>query len=261
MIIVLLVSFALITYSFQLPLMPIFVLLHITVLLYNLLLYLQIRKQPVSFQGLTERQNFYAYALAQIRREEALRKEISNYLHDDVLQDLLSIKNLVRKADQPDVQQMLYDTLNELNTSIRTQMQTYHPTMLKTMTLKENIQTLLDSLAEKTDASILLDCNDTFFLVGQYNYIFYRMIQELVTNALKHSEASRIRVLLMQEHEIITLKVSDNGIGLQPDFCPCPGHRGLFSIQEQVSLLDGKIEIHSAPQSGTQISVTMPMRG
>lgn len=264
LIMVLLVAFALTTYSFQLPLMAIFVLLHLTVLLlllYNFLFYLQIRKQPVSFQGLIERKNFYAYALAQIRREEALRKEFSNYLHDDVLQDLLSLKNLVRKADRPDVQQILYDTLGKLNTSIRAQMQGYHPTMPKTMTLKENIQTLLDSLAENTNTSILLHCNDTLFLVEPYNYIFYRMIQELLTNALKHSEASRIRVLLMQEHEIITLKVSDNGIGLQPDFCPGPGHRGLSSIQEQVSLLNGKIEIHSAPQSGTQISVTMPMRG
>ena len=264
LVVVLLTAFSLTAYVFQFPLMAVFVLLHITalfVLLYNLLLYLQIRKQPVSFQNLTERQNFYAYALAQIRREEALKKDFSNYLHDDILQDLLSIKNLVRKADRPDVQQILYDTLGELNTSIRAQMQAYHPTMPKTMTLKETIQALLDGLAEKTSTTILLDCSDTIFLVEPYNFVFYRMIQELVTNALKHSEASQIRVLLMQEHGEITLKVSDNGIGLQPDFCSQPGHRGLSSIQEQVTLLDGKMEIHSTSQSGTQISVTMPMRG
>lgn len=264
LVVVLLAAFALTAYIFQLPLMAVFVLLHIMVLfvlLYNLLLYWQIRKLPASFQNLTERQNFYAYALAQIRREEALKKDFSNYLHDDILQDLLSIKNLVRKADRPDVQQILYDTLGELNTSIRTQMQAYHPTMPKTMTLKETIQTLLDGLAEKTSTAILLDCSDTIFLVEPYNFVFYRMIQELVTNALKHSEASQIRILLMQEHGEITLKVSDNGIGLPPDFCSRPGHRGLSSIQEQVSLLDGKIEIHSASQSGTQISITMLMRG
>ena len=129
------------------------------------------------------------------------------------------------------------------------------------MTLKETIQTLLDSLAENSNAAILLDCQDTLFLVEPYNYIVYRMIQELATNALKHSGASRIQVALAQESAIITLRFSDNGIGIRPDFCSRPGHRGLSSIQEQVSLLDGKMEIHSTPQSGTRISIAMPMRG
>ena len=129
------------------------------------------------------------------------------------------------------------------------------------MTLKETIQTLLDSLAENSNAAILLDFQDTLFLVEPYNYIVYRMIQELAANALKHSGASRIQVALAQESAIITLRFSDNGIGMRPDFCSRPGHRGLSSIQEQVSLLDGKMEIHSTPQSGTRISIAMPMRG
>ena len=125
LMIVLLAAFAVTAAVFRLPLLAIFVLLHITallVLLYHLLIYLQIRKQP---QGLTE--NFYACTLAQIRREEALRQDFSNYLHDDILQDLLSVKSLVRKADRPDVREILYDTLDKLNTSIRARMQAYHP--------------------------------------------------------------------------------------------------------------------------------------
>lgn len=251
-------------YVFSISLMVVFVLFHIAVLLillYNLMLYLQISKQPVFFKNVTEQQHFYDYTLAQIRREEDLRKDFSNYLHDDVLQDLLSIKNLVHKADKPDIQQLLYDTLGKLNTSIRTKMQVYHPTMPKTMTIKENIQILIDSLAENKNITVVFDCSDTFFLVEPYNFIFYRMIQELITNALKHSRASIIQVLLMQEKDMITLKVSDNGVGLKSEFVFTSEHRGLSSIYEQVSLLNGKMEVKSLSDFGTEISIIIPMRG
>lgn len=249
---------------FQIPIMAVFVLAHILVLLtliFQLLLYWQIRKLPKYFCNPMDRQHFYTYSLAQIKREETLKKEFSNYLHDDILQDLLSIKNLVGKADRPDVQQLIYDTLGELNATIRSQMQAYHPTLLKSLTLKENIQTLIDTLTEKHPAIVILDCSDTVFLVEPYNILIYRMIRELVTNALKHSGASKIRVLLTQEHGVISLKVSDDGKGFETAYCQGCNHRGLASIQEQVSLLDGAMNIESAAESGTQITITMPMRG
>lgn len=251
-------------YLFQIPWMALFVLLHIfalLVLVFNLFLYLQTKGQPGDFDNPTDRQHFYAYSLAQIRREEMLKKEFSNYLHDDILQDLLSIKNLVRKADQPDIQQLLYDTLGELNASIRSQMQAYHPSLPKSLTLKENIQNLLDTLTEHSPASAILDCSDTVFLVEPYNILVYRMIRELVTNGVKHSNATKIWVLLMQEHGSISLKVSDNGTGFDTLSCRHSEHQGLSSIQEQVSLLNGAMTIQSSPGTGTQIMITMPMRG
>ena len=87
------------------------------------------------------------------------------------------------------------------------------------------------------------------------------MIRELVTNGLKHSNATKIWVLLMQEHGTISLKVSDNGTGFETLSYRQSEHRGLASIQEQVSLLDGVMTIQSSPETGTQIMITMPMRG
>lgn len=252
------------TYLFQIPVMAIFVLVHILVLLaliFHLLLYWQISKQPKDFSNSTDQQHFYAYSLSQIRREETLKKDFSNYLHDNILQDLLSIKNLLRKADRLDVQQILYDTLEELNASIRLQMQVYHPILLKSLTLKENIQVLLDTLTEKHSTIVILDCSDTIFLVEPYNILIYRIIRELVTNAVKHSNAVKIQVFLAQENEMIFLKVSDDGEGFETTDCHNSDHRGLVSIQEQVSLLDGDMKIQSALKSGTQIAITMPMRG
>lgn len=76
-----LTGLAFIVYLFQIPLMALFVLLHIfvfLVLVFNLFLYLQTREQPKDFYNPTDRQHFYAYSLTQIKREEMLKKEFSN---------------------------------------------------------------------------------------------------------------------------------------------------------------------------------------
>ena len=98
-------------------------------------------------------------------------------------------------------------------------------------------------------------CDKDVFLVEPYNVLIYRMIKELVTNALKHSSATTIDVLLMQEDGRITLKVTDNGIGFKPFTYKSGSHQGLASIGEQVSLLDG------TTGGGTAVVISMPMNG
>ena len=251
-------------YLFQIPLMAILMSVYIVVLLaqvYNILLYVRICRQPTNYNNPTDRQHFYAYSLEQIKREENLKKDFSNYLHDNILQNLLSIKNMLCKAEQPEIRRLLLDTLTELNASIRFQMQTYHPNLVKSLTLKENIQNLLDSMEENHSANICLDCDKDVFLVEPYNVLIYRMIKELVTNALKHSSATTIDVLLMQEDGRITLKVTDNGIGFKPFTYKSGSHQGLASIGEQVSLLDGTMNIQPATGGGTAVVISMPMNG
>lgn len=166
---------------------------------------------------------------------------------------------MIRKAEQPEVKQLLLDTLTELNSSIRSQMQSYHPTLIKSLTLKENIQSLLDSLSDNNSAAIRLDCDADIFLVEPYNMLVYRMIKELTTNALKHADATVIYVLLIQERGQITLKVTDNGKGFQPFTCQVGTHQGLSFIREQVSLLNGTMNIRPTVGGGTTITISMPM--
>lgn len=168
---------------------------------------------------------------------------------------------MIHKAERPEIRQLLFDTLTELTTSIRFQMQTYHPNLIKSLTLKENIQNLLDTMEENHSTKIRLDCNNDIFLVEPYNVLFYRMIKELVTNALKHSSATHICVLLVQEDGRITLKVTDNGIGFKPFTYKSGSHQGLASIGEQVSLLDGTMNIQSTIGGGTSVVISMPMNG
>ena len=252
-------SFSLIVWLFDLPILTAITLIYLLVfwgLLYRLLMFWKASKLKNSAVP-----SFYEYTIAQLKHEEALRKEFTNYLHDDILQDLLSMKNLVRKAGQFDIQQLLEETLRKLTSSIRSQMQAYHPKLLKNLTFKENLQSVLDSITNDSGSLITLNCKDDVFLVEPYTMLICRFARELAVNALKHSHATRIDVRLQQENDMIILQVSDNGAGFSPPPDDHSIHHGLASIQEQVSFLNGKMTIKENPGGGTNISIFIPMKG
>jgi len=255
-------SFVLIVWLFGLPILTAITLLYLLVfcgLLYRLLLFWKASRSENNASEAVP--SFYEYTIAQLKHEEALRKEFTNYLHDDILQDLLSMKNLVRKAGQIEIQQLLEDTLRKLTSSIRSQMQAYHPKLLKNLTFKENLQSVLDSITNDSDTLIALDCKDDIFLVEPYTMLICRFARELAVNALKHSHAARIDVRLQQENDMIILQVSDNGAGFSTPPEDHSIHHGLASIQEQVSFLNGKMTVKENPDGGTNVSIFIPMKG
>ena len=86
----------------------------------------------------------------------------------------------------------------------------------------------------------------------------YRIAQETVTNACKHSRSDRVRVMLTQEEEQLRLEVRDWGIGFDPAAVPA-GHFGLEGVRERARLLGGKVTIHSQAGQGTTVTLTVPL--
>ena len=208
----------------------------------------------------------YKSSLRQLQQEELLKTEFSNFLHDDVLQDLLSIKNMMTKAHRPDIQDIIIETLDNLNTHIREQMQDYHPVILKNLTVKENYQNLIEAISQsfpQRNIVVSFDCSDTLFLVEPYNVLIYRLLKELLTNVFKHSEGNRAWVMLTQENGIIALCVSDDG-NAAPDsllVIDKSKHKGIASITEQVNNMGGSITISDNSPHGICIQITLPMKG
>ena len=255
-------SFVLIVWLFGLPILTAVTLLYLLVfcgLIYRLLLFWKASKLDNYASDAVP--SFYEYTVAQLKHEEALRKEFTNYLHDDILQDILSMKNLLHKAGQPEVQRLLDDTLRKLTSSIRSQMQAYHPKLLKNLTFKENLQSVLDSITNDSNTTITLECKDDIFLVEPYTMLICRFARELTVNALKHSHATRIEVKLQQEHDMIALQVSDNGDGFSVTTDNPSPHHGLSSINEQVAFLNGHMTIKANPEGGTSVDIQILMKG
>lgn len=237
------------------------------ILLYFTLLYNRIKTSAFinieSFPAMQE--NSYIHTLVQIQKEENLKKDFSNYLHDEVLQDLLSIKNMMIKATRPEIRNIILQTLDNLNVSIREQMQEYHPVILKSLTIKENFQNLIEAVQKTYPTKkihVAFDCDDKLFLVDPYNYIVYRILKELVTNSFKHSQASHLNITLTQENENIELIVQDDGAGISSKIRnDTHMHKGLDSIREQLASLSGSILTEPVTPSGLRVTVRIPMRG
>jgi signal transduction histidine kinase len=88
-----------------------------------------------------------------------------------------------------------------------------------------------------------------------------RIAQEAVTNAVKHSQASQVRIRLGMERRKLSLQVADNGRGFEQKeaFSEMGGHFGLLGMRERAERLGGELQLHSEPGQGTQVKVTVPL--
>ena len=86
----------------------------------------------------------------------------------------------------------------------------------------------------------------------------YRIAQEALNNVQKHAEACKVGVLLERRDERVTLIVEDDGKGFDPNERG-DGHMGLINMRERAALIDGQLEIESAPSTGTTLFVRVPL--
>ena len=90
----------------------------------------------------------------------------------------------------------------------------------------------------------------------------YRVIQEAVINAMKHSKASKVELLIKRVEDIITIQVDDNGVGFVLDDVlnmKDNKHFGICIMYERIYLLGGKIKINSKLHYGTNISISVSL--
>lgn len=212
------------------------------------------------------RESRYNEALRQLKQEEALKAEFANFLHDDVLQDLLSIKNMASKAHRPDIQEVMTETLDTLNRRIRRQMQDYHPVILSRLTARENYQNLIETVSQsfpRRNIMVSFDCSDMLFFVEPYNVLVYRLLKELLTNVYKHSDGNRAWVTLAQENGIIELCVSDDGTACTDSILSADStkHKGIATITEQINNMEGSVIFSDNAPQGICVQITLPMKG
>lgn len=81
----------------------------------------------------------------------------------------------------------------------------------------------------------------------------YRIAQEALHNTVKHAEADRVAVNLVEDNDQVVLEIIDNGIGFDPDQS-YPGHLGLRSMRERALRLNGELRLNSQPGQGTHLS-------
>ncbi len=165
--------------------------------------------------------------------------------------------------EQGEVQQKLaeaVDTTDQTMEQIRRLAHGLHPPVLDKFGLGPAIEGLCDDFSGKTHLDIHAHLDPLPSLDDQMAISLYRVLQEALTNVVKHAEATMVEVALIHDGEFIELSVRDDGQGFVPavERAISPSGMGLAGMQERVELVGGELRLRSTPGLGTRIMVRVP---
>jgi signal transduction histidine kinase len=196
--------------------------------------------------------------------QETERTRIARELHDDISQQvaLLSIDlEMLRNSAQSDVEHLAGEAFNRaqgIARSVHDLSHRLHPAKLRLIGLVAALKGLQHELSTK-DVSITFTHDQVPpGLPPDITLCLFRVVQEALHNALKHSKARKISVHLAGEPQRLVLAVADNGVGFDVDAAWGTG-LGLISMRERLETIDGMFTIHSTPGAGTCLDVVVPL--
>jgi signal transduction histidine kinase len=162
---------------------------------------------------------------------------------------------------QPDKAQDALDKAQNLTqeglAAVRRSVSALRESPLENQTLAEALEGLARELREAGLVTELTIEGESASRDPKVELTLYRAVQEGLTNVRKHARASRVDIWLRYLPDQTVLTVQDNGVGA--NLANESSDRfGLIGIQERVQLLDGRMEIQTAPQQGFQFTITLP---
>ncbi len=204
-----------------------------------------------------------------IAATERERGRWARELHDESLQSLAGLRVLLstaRRSDPERLEVLLSQGIDQVDDAIaemRRLIADLRPTTLDELGLGAALEALaervelghgievkmnvdLDFHAGRTDHRLLAEIEDTV----------YRLVQEAINNAIRHGEATRVRVDVGEDGETLRARVADEGRGFDPG-AETDGF-GLIAMRERVELAGGEVEVGSEPGAGTTIRASMP---
>lgn len=208
-----------------------------------------------------KQQQQIALGRALLEGEERERSRLARDLHDGLGGMLAGIRlNLSQMIEgQKTVEgSTLQTTVDRLAHSVN-ELRRISRNMMPESLLQSGLEVALKDLCDEASMRDLKVSFRAFDLQNslspQVSVMIYRIIQEIVYNAVKHAEASRIMVQCSQSENVFFITVEDNGKGFSPDNIPATS-RGLNNIRNRVNLLNGKIDIETS-SDGTIINIEL----
>lgn len=209
----------------------------------------------------------------QSAREEE-RTRVAREVHDQLGQVLSALKIdmtlLGRKfadgqalppaAVVEEIQSML-KLMDETIHSVRKIIMELRPELLEDLGLRAAIEWQTQEFQTRTGIHTELECNvEQIHIDTDRAMAVFRVVQESLTNVLRHAEASNVKVILIEEGNRLSLTVQDDGRGLRESDLAQSNHFGILGIQERALLLGGQAEIQGMPGEGTRVDLSIPLQ-
>jgi len=188
------------------------------------------------------------------------RKRIAQDLHDSLGQTISAIRMQtavlpIYQDQKPDHEKLLkqvdhaYDELRNISHNIM-------PDTLIKLGLVPAIRELISDLNIDNVLSIEVKAEEPITpLTEDQNINLYRIVQEILSNTIKHAQASMIRVILENKNKKIALRIKDNGKGMDPKTIKNSTGMGWKNILSRVTLISAKMDVQSKPNQGTTVSI------
>ena len=200
-----------------------------------------------------------------VEAQELERRRLARELHDQTGQELTSVllglkaveeaKTDVERAEAlAAVREQVVETLHD----VRRLAVELRPKALDDFGLVAALEHLRDTFSEQTGMRVELEANVGDRLSSEVETALYRIVQEALTNIVKHAQASAVSIVLARSSRAITAVIEDDGRG----FTPADGGdgMGLLGMGERLALLGGKLKIESNPGAGATIVAEVPLR-
>ena len=198
---------------------------------------------------------------------EKERKRIARDLHDTVSQEIFAahmilsgLSQQASRLDKEKMQTQLQSVTAILETAqrdLRILLLHLRPIELEQKSLVEGIQLLLKELEEKSELKVSFKYQVDELPKKIEEHVF-RIVQELISNTLRHAQASCLDVYLYQTETELQLKVVDNGRGFEPADVDDLSY-GLRNIKERVEDMAGSIQLLTAPKQGLAVDIRIPL--
>jgi signal transduction histidine kinase len=205
-----------------------------------------------------------------IEASESERARWARELHDETLQELgglkLALGAAARLEDLGEVKKAIGAAAAQVSTGIaqlRHLITELRPASLDELGTGPALEALTDRIAAVNDLEVSLTI-DLAYESGRalarhppaLETTIYRIVQEALTNAVKHARATRVTVSVAETTDHVDIAVGDDGVGFDPD-ASVEGF-GLIGMRERVTLVGGTMEVDSKPGSGTTVHCRIP---
>ena len=211
--------------------------------------------------------------------QEGVRREIASHLHGRAQGRLLLTSIKLQKAltdagESSEIAGPIRDAIRDIdqviNDDLRVLSRRLYPSILD-LGLIPALESLGDQFAEAFEVQLSVDeplqdeeLDNPEMMTQQVRLAGYRIAEEALTNAVKHAEASRIRIRVDRPinrpgHGVLTLQIADDGKGF--DASAVTTGLGTATIYDQIGAVGGEVTIRSVPGEGTTVTATLPLAG
>jgi signal transduction histidine kinase len=211
-------------------------------------------------------------AIAALRQlNETLEEEIKRIayaVHDEAGQLLvavhLALADVARELPKPQKEQVgrIEELLNQVEKQLRRYSHELRPTVLDDLGWIPAIRFLAEGVTKRANLRIQIKTTVAGRLPSPIEIALYRIVQEALTNAVRHSKASRVWIRVGRKNRIFCCSIEDDGVGFDVRAAQSAGKRrglGLIGMQERLNAIGGTLSIESTRGRGTRLLIQLPV--